>query len=190
MADQIPIKRHLPEDGLAEFTATDSVGIANGGTGASTLLTAKTNLEIITSVALINTQPHVVFFDTIRFKNLSTSMMNYLWAEAAIGNTEWIQIAHATHSRSAHVMPFDGTIVGIAAHCENTVGLSRPIDLDINGTAQALFTIPNGGINSQVTDNTIDIDFIQNDRIRLRANGAGGQIQDTVISLFIRWRGA
>jgi hypothetical protein len=189
MADQIPIKRHVPEDGLAEFTVADSVGLNHGGTGANDLLTAQTNLGIVTSVALINAQPHVVYDDTTRLKTLSTSLSNYLWAESAINNTEWIQIAHATHSRSGHVMPFNGTIVGMVAHCENTGVNSKPLNLFIDAalTTTNIITIPSNGTDSQVLNMTLDIDFNQGQKLRLRANG-GGTVQDTVISMFIRWR--
>ena len=65
------------------------------------------------------------------------------------------------------------------------------VTLYINGVDTADLGTLSGGANATINDTTFDIDFSQGDRIRLRAiNGSGGQIQDTVIKLTVKWRGA
>ena len=53
MADKKPIKGVFDESddvtGLAEFTADDSVGVADGGTGATDADGARTNLDVDSS---------------------------------------------------------------------------------------------------------------------------------------------
>jgi hypothetical protein len=187
MADRIPIKRHVPEDGLAEFQATDSIAILHGGTGANDLPTAKTNLEIVTNLSTINGQPHITFTDSTRTKELSTGIVPFLWAEANVGGSDWIQIGTASDALTGHIMPFDGTIVGYAVHCENTQGNTRVLDLHIGLVLNGIIAVP-AGTDISNFDNTINLDFIQGDKLRIRGEGSGGQILDTVITVYVRWR--
>jgi len=191
MADRIPLKQRNPSDptvGLAAFEATDTVPLSNGGTGVTSLAALKTALGL--DPVLINGQPHTVFADSVRSKNLSESMVHFMWTEADINTTEWLQVGAAVDTLSGYIMPYDATIVGITATCENTNGFTKPLDLYINAANNGnIITIPNGSPGS-ITDVTLDIDLDQGEGIRLKANGGGGIINDTVISMFIRWRAA
>lgn len=123
-------------------------------------------------------------------KVLTVEMSNYWWAEAALSNNDWMQIGHASDADSGWVMPFDGTIVGVTAHCENNpTGSGKDMRLYMNGSQfdPSFITIPNGA-NAIVNDQTKNIDFSAGDRLRFRAGLAGGTINDTVISLMVKWR--
>jgi len=187
MADVIPLKRHTPEDGLAEFRPTDSVGVNHGGTGANDLAGAKQALEIVTSISSINTEAMLTYFEPFRSKQLTTGSNCFTWSEANIGNNDWVQIGVANDALTGHIMHFDGTVVGYSVHCENTQGNTRILDLHINNTIINVIAIPNGTNVSNV-DMDIDIDFSQGDKLRIRGEGSGGQILDTVITLIVRWR--
>jgi|GEM_PF-5437104 len=214
MADVIPIKLHSPEPGLAEFESGDTIAIATGGTGATTSNDARLNLGaasqsdlniVSTALAgkapinhnhdslyisktptLINSQPHIVFNDNTRTKILSTTMNNFLWAEAKINNNEWMQIGHAVDTQTGYIMPFKGTIVGVAVHCENTNGNSKDFRIYINGNEHVIGTL-NSGNDVSLVDMSLNLDFSQGDKIRLRG-GSGGTIEDTVVTVFTRWR--
>ena len=57
MADKVPVKATFSGtdvNGLAEFTTSDTVGVAQGGTGATTASGALTNLGINATAAELN----------------------------------------------------------------------------------------------------------------------------------------
>ena len=142
----------------------------------------------VMTVEDVNGQPMMCMEDTTRAnKKLTIETVNITWSESALTNYDWLEFGNATDADSSYIMPFDGTIVKATGHCENTNGSTKDIRLYINttlnGTAMGTLT---GGAN--VTFNTtLNIDFNASDRIRLRA-WTGGTIQDTVITLWIKWR--
>ncbi len=170
---------------INKVTGGQGINAVKDATGPDNVL--QINAEIF--LATINGQPKPAYVDSSKGgKVLTCELMNMLYAEAAVGNNEWIQIAHATDALSAYIMPFDGTLVGVTAMCEQGNGNTKAFRLIINGTqiTANLFTLSGGG-NIIINDQTLNIDFVQGDRIRLRAGG-GGTIQDTVITLFAKWR--
>lgn len=123
-------------------------------------------------------------------KVLTVEMSNYWWAEASLSNNDWVQIGHANDSDAGWIMPFDGTIIGVTAHCENNpTGGGKDMRLYINGSQfdPSFITIP-AGTNAIVNDQTKNVDFSAGDRLRFRAGSSGGTINDTLISLMVKWR--
>jgi hypothetical protein len=155
--------------------------------GVQTLL----NLPIIT-VSLINAQPIVTYLDTTRAKVLSTDSVVFTWGENNLANLDWVQIGgNATDADSGFVMPLDGTVVFATGHCENTNANSKALHLFIDGLDQGSIGFLAGGANASFTDPDFSIDFNQGQKLRLRSVGAGtGRIEDTVASVFVRWRAA
>lgn len=144
------------------------------------------------TTTIINGHPMLTLEDTTRANKVLTVAENVLlFAENKINDQDWIQIANAQDAESSFVATFDGTVVNVSAHCEDTGGNSKEIRLYINGVDTAGLGTLTGGANAQVNDTTLNTDFSQGDRIRLRAiNGSGGNIEDTVIKLTVKWRGA
>lgn len=142
------------------------------------------------TVTVINGQPMLTLEDTTRSnKILSVAENVFAFAENALGNQDWIRISNASDADSGFIADFDGTIVNFSAHCENTGTASKDIRLYIDNTDTALLGTLSGGNNVSVNNTTLNIDFNQGQRIRLRAvDGTAGNIQDTVIKLIVKWR--
>lgn len=180
-------------DDVAPDVLLNKVGAGQGITvykdagGADNILRVGAQVYIAT----IGGQPKPVYVDSSKGgKVLSVEMSNYWWAEAALSNNDWVQIGHASDADSGWIMPFDGTIVGVTAHCENnSSGNPKDMRLYVNGTQAdtSFITIPTG-TNQTVNDQTKNFDFSAGDRLRFRAGSSGGTINDTVISLMVKWR--
>ncbi len=86
---------------------------------------SETGLEFTNApyIATIGGNDMVVYADATRAKTLSSETQVLYFAESVVSNSDWMQIQHATDADSGYVMPFNGTIVSVAMHCENTNGL-------------------------------------------------------------------
>ena len=143
----------------------------------------------------VNGQPIIMFVDTTRGggsppigKRLSVAEQTLAFSENRLGNNDWIQIGNASDADSGYIADFDGTLTYATGHCENTGTNTKNIHVFINNIDKGSIGTLSGGLNATFINTTIDVDFIQGDRIRLQAQGAGGAIQDTVIKLTVRWR--
>ncbi len=145
------------------------------------------------SVTTIGGNDIVTFTDTTRGnKTLSVESNTYSFGENSLVHLDWIRpVGNATDADSGYIMPLDGTVVFGTAHCENTSGAdSKDIHLFINGVDQGSLGTLAGGANVTFNNNTVNLDFNAGDRIRLQAQGAAtGNIEDTVASVTVRWRG-
>lgn len=139
----------------------------------------------------INGQPMLTLEDTTRAnKILSVGEQVFIFAENQLSNLDWIRVANANDADSGFVADFNGTIVNISAHCENTGANSKDIRLFIDAVDSGVLGTLSGGANATVNDTTLDIDFNQGQRVRLRADdGIAGNIQDTIVKLTVKWRG-
>jgi hypothetical protein len=154
----------------------------SAGTGGSTLpgLTTTT----------INGQPMLTLEDTTRSnKVLSVSEQVLVFAENRIAHLDWIRIATTADAESGYIADFDGTVMSITAHCENSGTNSKDLHLIIDNTDVGTIASLTGGANSIAVDSTLNIDFVQGQRLRLQAFGnTTGPIEDTVIKLTVKWR--
>jgi hypothetical protein len=144
------------------------------------------------TVTVINGQPTLTLIDSTRGdKVLSVSENCFVLSERRLGNNDWVKIGEANSSRSSIIADFDGTVVGITVHCENTSGNEKDIRLWIEDTEVgdiASINSLSGNIDATFVDTNLNYDFSQGDRIRLRCGDNGGNIQDTVIKLTVKWR--
>lgn len=146
-----------------------------------------------TTITDINGQPTLVFADNTRGgspgKVLSVADHNLVFSENQLDADNWIEIGGAVDTDSGYIMDFDGTVVFATAHCENTAANSKAIHLFVNGVDQGSVGTLSGGANASFINTTLNVDFVQGDKIRLQAQqGTGGAIQDTVVKLTVKWR--
>jgi len=127
--------------------------------------------------------------DKARKKKVSIETGNYTWAVDRIRSNDWIQISGSNNSKTGHVMPFDGVIVGFTSQCTDMHGCSKPINLHVGSADQGLLV---NIIQDDQTDicNDLDIDFKKGDNLRLFGgmnNSTNEQINDVVITLRVKW---
>jgi hypothetical protein len=148
------------------------------------------NVVLGLSTTVINGQPMLTLADTTRSnKVLSVSEQVLVFAENRILHLDWIRIATTADAESGYVADFDGTVTSLTAHCENTSTNTKDIRLYIDNTNVASIGSLAGGANSTSADPTLNFDFVQGQRIRLRAEGTTtGAVEDTVIKLTVKWR--
>jgi hypothetical protein len=179
-------------DGAGPLIPGDELGVDDGGT------TVRHTIEEVVDAVLpgvditvINSQPMLTLIDTTRLnKVLSVAESNLMFAENKVNDSDWIQIGNANDADSSYIAEFDGTLVFASAHCENTGGNSKEIHFYIETTDSVTLGTLTGGINATFNNVTLNTDFSQGDRLRIRAhNGAGGDIQDIVVKLTLKWRG-
>jgi hypothetical protein len=100
-----------------------------------------------------------------------------------------MQIGSAVDALSGYILPLDATIVKVTAHTADNKGKTKPFSLYVNGAINSVIGTFNGPSGEDTfEDVTLDIDVSAGDKLRIRA-GAGGTIEDTVITLWIKWRG-
>ena len=177
-------------DEFLTFDGTDNVSMSGQqvADGVTDIL-GLTGLAIST----INDNPVMTITDDTRGdKQLSVDSNMFSFGENQVSHLDWIRaVGNATDADSGYIMPLDGTVVFATGHCENTNANSKDLHLFINGVDVGSVGTLAGGANATFADNTIDLDFVAGDRIRLRAIGSGtGSIQDTVASVHVRWRAA
>jgi hypothetical protein len=177
--------------GAGPLVDTDEIAVDDGGT------TERHSIDDVVdaalpgvSVTIIDGQPFVTLIDTTRGnKVLSVAEQPLMFSDKSLTDLEWIAIGDAVDADSSYIADFDGTVVYATGHCENTGGNSKEIHLYINGVDSVTLGTLSGGANATFNSNTLNVNFSQDDRIRLRAHGvASGRIEDTVIKITLKWR--
>jgi hypothetical protein len=175
-------------DELVAFDGTNNVSMSGQqvADGVSTIL----GLGGLT-VTTIGGQEVLTLEDTTRAnKVLSIETTPVVWSENRITNNDWMSIGNAVDADSGYVLPLNATIVKVSMHTADDNNNSKGIDLYIDGVNNgniAAFTAVNG--ENEVTDVTLNIDVNAGQKIRLRGDAAGGVIEDTVVTVWLKWRG-
>ena len=95
----------------------------------------------------------------------------------------------AVNADSGHIVPYNGTIVGATYHCEDDNGNTKELILYINTSSNAtLFTTDGSSGDQSGVDNTLNIDVTAGDKLRIRAGTTGTAINDTIVTLYVKWR--
>jgi hypothetical protein len=139
----------------------------------------------------INGQSMLTQVDTTRgSKVLSIDSHSYQWSDNSLADNNWVNIGNAADTDSGWIMPFDGTIVGATAFTEDGKLATMAIDIYIDGVDSGPVGTLTGAGNAEFTDTTLDINFVQSQKLRLRGDltaGTGG-IEDVNIMIMVRWR--
>ena len=143
------------------------------------------------ALTTINGQPMLTVEDTTRAnKILSVGEQVLVWSDNKLNDQDWLRLGDAKHADSGYVMDFDGTIVYASAHCRDTNGNSKEIRIYVDAVDIAGIGTLTGGTNIEINNTTLDVNFSQGQKIRLRAiDGSGDDIKDTVVKLTVKWRG-
>lgn len=143
------------------------------------------------AVTTIGGQEILTLVDTTRSnKVLSIQETAMTWSENRIGNNDWLQIGNANDADSGYIVPLNATIVRVTAHTENDNNNTKDIDLYIDAANQgaiATFTAVNG--ENEDSDVTLNIDVTAGQKLRLRGGATGGSVEDTVVTIWLKWRG-
>lgn len=142
-------------------------------------------------VTIINGQPTLTLEDTTRAnKILSVSENPIRFTDNKLKNNEWLQIGKTNHADSAYIAEFNGTVTFSSGHCQKVNNNNKFIHIFINDTDMGQIGLFTGATADNFINTTINIDFVQGDRIRLRArDGTAGRIEDTVVKIILKWRG-
>jgi hypothetical protein len=133
----------------------------------------------------------LAYTDAVRSKVLSVESHTFQWADNKIKDNDWIKVGSAGDADSGWVMPFNGTIVNVTAHTEDTGGGNTyALDLYIDAVDSGPVAILTGGANAQDTNPLLNIDFDAGEKLRVRADQTAGigDMQDTTIALLVKWR--
>lgn len=146
-----------------------------------------------TSTSMINGQPTVTMADPTRVnKMLSIAEDNYVFSRNAVSDESWFYIGATAHRNSGYIMKFDGTVCFASAHCEDTGAASKDIHLFIDDDDKGIIGTINGGVNASFVNTTIDIDYVQGQKLRIRAFDTSGSqplsIRDTAITITTKHR--
>ncbi|NJO61061.1 MAG: hypothetical protein HC836_23205, partial [Richelia sp. RM2_1_2] len=180
-------------DGVAGNPTIDLASgiIASPGTYTSVTVdtygrvTAGTNPAGVT-ITTINGQPVPTFVDTTRTnKVLSVETATFVWAEATVGNSDWIQVGTAVDALTGYIMPHNATIVKVTGHTSNTNGNTKAITLFIDAVNSGTIGTFTGAGEQEFSSVTTNIDVTAGQKLRLQGDAAGGTIEDTVITLFV-----
>ncbi len=120
-------------------------------------------------------------------KTLSVPTMMYTWSGATVTNDGWIQIGNTSDADSGHIIPIQATIIMSTCHCEDDGGTAKDIKLYINGTDSGVVASSSGNGEGGTTTG-LNINVAAGDKIRLRGASTGGTINDTIVTLYVKWR--
>ena len=184
------------------MAATDEFAVHNkseGTAGANRKMTGQEMADGTATILGIETltfdtfgsQTLLAYTDSGRSKVLSVESHTFQWSDNKVSDNDWLRIGQASDADSGWVMPYDGTLVGMTAHTENTGGGNTfDIDLYIDAVDSGPIATLTGGANAEDTDTTLDINFAAGDKLRLRADQTAGtgDMGDVTVALLVKWR--
>lgn len=188
-------------DGAADMAATDEFPVhdkSEGTAGANRKMTGQNiadGVETILgitglTIATINGQPIVVYTDSTRTKTLSTDSHPYVFANNALADNEWMDVGDASNTDLGITMPLNGTIVMATGQTEDDNGNTFELDVYIDAADSGSVGTLTGGANSEFQTTTLDLDFSQGDKLRVRGDRTAGtgSLGDVNVVLIVRWR--
>jgi len=149
------------------------------------------------AVTTINGQEVLTLVDTTRAnKILSVGDTSVTFSDNRVGNNDWLQVGAAVDALSGYIVPLNATIVKVTGHTSDNNGLTKSIDLYVDDVLNSTIGTFNGAAGSpqiigqdEFRNVTVNVDVNQDQKITLRGDAGGGTIDDTVITVWLKWRG-
>ena len=179
----------------AANTRTDTLTIA-GGTGITTAIAGDTvtitnSASAVITISTIDGQPVPTFSDTTRGpKTLSVETVPFVWSENRIANNDWLRIGTTDDAAIGHVMPHNCTIIKVTAKTTDNNGNTKNLDLYVDDLldTSSIVTFSGGSGEDEDIDVTLNIDITAGEKLQLRGDITGGTVEDTTVTLFVKWR--
>lgn len=165
--------------------------VAVDGTLPNTSVTDLNDIALSTIVGSpspAQDQALLTTLDTVRSKNLTLETEAYHFSQVSVAPSDYIQIGNAADDLSAIIVPLNGTVVRVTGHCSDTGGNAKGIELYLDGVSTATLGTFSGAGEQTFASNTLSIDVAAGEKLRLRGSVAAGTIQDTIITIYIKWR--
>ena len=182
---------------ITTFNFLGQVGITDAGSGVVDIdiapgLSSLTGLvgDQITGGDAILSENMMFVTDTTRGnKNLSTEAFNFTFATNIVNNNTWMPASHVSDAVSGIIVPYDATLIRATGHCVDTGTNSHDFSMWVNNvdtvTTLGLLT---GGEDVSVVTTNLNVDASAGDKIRVRAKATGAKIDDTILTLWFKWR--
>jgi len=128
--------------------------------------------------------------DSVRVKDLSIETEVYQFSAAQVAPDAYLPVGAAIDPLTGIAVPLNGTIVRAVGHCSSTGGNTKGINVYLNADVSSTVTLGtfSGAGEQTFANNTLNTDVAAGDKIRLRGSSAVGTIEDTIITLYIKWR--
>jgi len=186
----------------ADMATTDEFAVhdkSEGTAGANRKMTGQNiadGVETIlglTSLTFtdINGQSILTHIDTSRSsKVLSIDSHPYMFANNTLDDAEWMDLGDASNTDVGITMPLDGTIVMATGQTEDDNGNTFQMDVYIDGVDSGSVGTLTGGANSEFQSTTLDLDFTQGQKLRVRGDrsAGSGELGDVNVVIIVRWR--
>ena len=191
-------------DPAADLATTDEFPVhdkSEGTGGANRKMTGQNVSDGVLSIAgltgltitTIGGQEVLTLIDTTRAsKVLSVETSAITWSENVIGSNDWLDVGGATHADLGYVIPLNATIVKMTGHTADNRGNARDIDLyidDVLSTSSIVVFTGSPSGQEEDSDVTLNIDVTAGEKLQLRGDAAAGNLDDVVITLWLKWRG-
>ena len=193
-------------DPAADLASTDEFAIhdkSEGTGGANRKITGQNVADGVMTItgltgltlSTVNGQTILTYEDTTRGETLSTDSFQVSYSENRVSNNDWLNIGGAVDATSGFIVPMDATIVAATMHSASVPnGATKTLNLYVDaaiptgGSGFLSVTGTVGAPEKEDRDETLDIPVNQDQKIRVRGDAAGGTIEDTVVTLWLRWR--
>lgn len=197
------LRIEVEEDGVS--TSTDittfnflgQVGITDAGSGVVDVdiapglstLTGLTGDQITGGDTLISENMMFVTDTTRGDKILSTEAFNFTYASNSVNNDDWMPASHVSDAVSGLILPYDAVLIRATGHCVDTGSNFKGFTMWVDNvdTVINVGTLT-GGVDVKFVTSNLNIDAGKSSKIRVRGASTGGRINDTLLTLWFKWR--
>lgn len=134
-------------------------------------------------IAMIDKSLYI--YDTTRNKWLSSETVTVTWGNNGGNDDEFLDLGNVGTLGSGIKMPQNGTIVYISAQSSGGVS-TKGIEIRKNNPSSTINTF--NLLANSYTNNSANLDFNAGDFLKIYVSSAGGDVNDPVVTLWIKWR--